>query len=74
MTVVLLNVCVDYIKENIKEGMSVTECVSVIKRTNNSWKLFCKENGFNQSVDLFEKEYINNRVLVRMPYLRTFFK
>lgn len=72
MPYALLNECVAYIRENTFVGMPIKDCVAIIKRTDSSWRLFCKENDL-QSVDLFKQAYIDAR-MKQHPRLKDYFK
>lgn len=72
MAYALLNECVAYIRENINDGMPIKDCVAIIKRTDNCWRLFCKENDL-QSVDLFKQAYIDE-IIKKLPALKNYFK
>lgn len=73
MAYALLNECIAYIRENTYKGMLIKDCVAIIKRTDNSWRLFCKENGLLTSVDLFKQAYIDAR-MKQHPHLKDYFK
>lgn len=73
MAYALLNECVAYIRENTYVGMPTKDCVAIIKRTDSSWRLFCKENGLLTSVDVFKQAYIDAR-MKQHPHLKDYFK
>ena len=72
MAYALLNECVAYIRENTNAGMPIKDCVAIIKRTDNCWRLFCKENDL-QSADLFKQAYIDER-MKKLPAFKNYFK
>lgn len=73
MPYALLNECVAYIRENTFAGMPIKDCVAIIKRTDSSWRLFCKENGLLTAVDVFKHSYIDAR-MKQHPQLKDYFE